>query len=250
MENFISTHRLAKQRVLITGGTSGIGLATAMMLVRYGAKLYIIGRDQDKLDSALKQIRESKEGAEVYGMSADVSRSGDLQLLFENIDTLWGGLDMLINNAGLGFGSILKGHYSDWEYILKTNLLGYMACSHEAAKRMEKQGSGHIVHVGSMSADARDEQSSVYVASKSALQGFCESFRKEVNEKHIHATLIEPGSVATPMQKIGDEEKKYKVEQLEMLHSKDVAAAILFILCQPPRSSIVDLKIKPLMQRI
>lgn len=250
MENLFSTSQLAQKRALITGGTSGIGLATAMLLAKYGVKLYIIGRHEDKLDTALEKIKNQHEEIEVYGMSVDVSKNGDIQQLFESIDQHWGGLDILINNAAIGYGSILKGNYEDWEYAVKTNLLGYLACSNEAATRMEKQGWGHIINIGSMSADERGEKSSVYVATKSALQGFCESFRKEVNQKNINVTLIEPGAVSTPMQKMDEAEKQRRIEELEMLHSNDIANSVLYVLAQPERCAIVDLKIRPLKQLI
>lgn len=250
MENLFSTPQLAQKRILITGGTSGIGLATAILLAKYGVKLYIIGRQEDKLNAALEKIKNQQEEIEVYGMSVDVSKSEDIQQLFESIDQHWGGLDILINNAAIGYGSILKGNYEDWEYAIKTNLLGYLACSNEAATRMEKQGSGHIINIGSMSADERGEKSSVYVATKSALQGFCESFRKEANQKNINVTLIEPGAVSTPMQKMDEAEKQRKVEELEMLHSNDIANSVLYVLVQPERCAIVDLKIRPLKQLI
>ncbi|MCJ0743695.1 SDR family oxidoreductase [Pedobacter montanisoli] len=250
MENLFSTVKLAQKRALITGGTSGIGLATALLLVKYGIRLYIIGRDEEKLEKALEKLKGEHEEAEVYGMCADVADPEDLSRLFESIDKNWGGLDILINNAGLGYGSILNGHYQDWEYIVKTNLLGYIACCHEAVLHMTKQGSGHIICIGSMSADTREEESSLYVATKSALQGFSESFRKEVNGQNIHVTLIEPGSVATPMHKIAEAEKQHQLEELTMLHSNDIARSILYVLSQSERCAIVDLKIKPLKQLI
>jgi short-subunit dehydrogenase len=250
MQEFFSKNKLAQKRALITGGNSGIGLATARLLAGYGVKLYIAGRDQVKLDKALEDIQNLHSDAEVYAMSVDLAKGEDVRSLFDSVVERFGGLDILINNAGIGYGSVLEGKYADWEYIVKTNLLNYMACSSEAAKLMEKEPFGNIIHVGSMSAESRDAESSVYVATKTALQGFCEAFRKEVNEKQINVTLIEPGAVATPMQPMPDEEKQQKIKDLEMLHADDVAMSILYTLCQPERCSIVDLKLRPLMQMI
>jgi NADP-dependent 3-hydroxy acid dehydrogenase YdfG len=251
MNNFTpDLAQLAQKRALITGGTSGIGLATAQLLAKHSLRLYIIGRDEDKLERALEQIKGENEDVEVYGMSVDVTEPAALDKLFDSINKNWGGLDILINNAALGFGSIMEGNFADWDYIVKTNITAYLACCNYAAKLIRPQNDGHIINIGSMSAEARGEGSSVYVATKSALQGFSESFRKEVNDHGICVTLIEPGAVDTPMQERPQKEKDEKVENLEMLLSEDVARSVLYVLSQPKRCAIVDLKIRPLKQLI
>ena len=101
-----------------------------------------------------------------------------------------------------------------------------------------------------MSADVREEDSSVYVATKSGIQGFNEALRKEVNELGIKVSLIEPGAVDTDMQEFSREEKDEKIENLEMLKAKDIALAVVYCLAQAPRTAVVDLKIKPQMQII
>src|SRR5690606_5201790 len=116
----------------------------------------------------------------------------DITKLFSQIDKKWDGLDILISNAALGYGSVLDGDFKDVDYLLKTNITGYLACCKEAIPRMQKQKAGYILLIGSMSADTKDENSSLYVATKSAIQGFAEAFRKEVNEFNIHVSLIEP----------------------------------------------------------
>ena len=251
MNNFLpDLTQLAQKRALITGGTSGIGLATALLLAKHGVRLYIIGRDEEKLEQALEQIKDENEAVEVYGMSVDVTEASALEKLFDSIDKHWSGLDILINNAALGHGSILEGAFEDWNYLVKTNITAYLACCNYAAKRMLQQNDGHIINIGSMSAEARQEGSSVYVASKSALQGFSEAFRKEINNDGICVTLIEPGAVDTPMQDSSQEEKDEKIQNLEMLLSEDVARSVLYVLSQPKRCAIVDLKIRPLKQLI
>lgn len=250
MEDIFSRSRLAQKRILITGGTSGIGLATAQLLASYEAEVMLIGRDQRKLDEAVETIMAENKAAKVDGISADLSKAADIKRIFNRLDNKWGGLDILINNASLGYGSVMDGEYTDWEYIVKTNLLGYMACCHEAAKRMQENSFGHIINLGSMSADTKGEQSSVYVATKSGLQGFNESLRKELNPKGIQVTLIEPGAVATDMQTLSEKEQKRRINALSMLHSKDVAHGIIYCLCQPQRCGIVSLQLKPLKQYI
>src|SRR5690606_39176840 len=117
-----------------------------------------------------------------------------------------------------------------------------------ALKRMK--GEGHIVNIGSMSADVREETGSVYVATKSGIQGFSESLRKQVNKDGIKVTLIEPGAVDTDMQEESTAKKKIKVKALEMLKADDIALSVLYCLSQPKRCDVVELKIRPHRQFI
>jgi NADP-dependent 3-hydroxy acid dehydrogenase YdfG len=126
-----------------------------------------------------------------------------------------------------------------------------MAMSHEAAERMKASGWGHIVNIGSMSADVREEDSSVYVATKAGIQGFSEALRKEVNPLGIKVTLIEPGAVGTDMQsQYSPEEQREKIEKMEMLRAEDIAACVLYTITQPKRCDVVALQIRPHLQSI
>lgn len=101
-----------------------------------------------------------------------------------------------------------------------------------------------------MSADVREKDSSVYVATKAGVQGFSESLRKEVNELGIKVSLIEPGAVGTDMQPVSVPDQQQKEEKLEMLTAEDIAAAVLYVVSQPKRCDVVDVKIRPHLQLI
>jgi NADP-dependent 3-hydroxy acid dehydrogenase YdfG len=239
---------VAGKGILITGGTTGIGRAAAILLARRGANVLIFGRHEQELNDALSELPDSRD--HVHGMIADVAKPADIERVFQEADRKLGQLDVLINNAALGAGSIVDDSYKEWEYVVKTNLLGYMACAHEAVHRMQKAGGGHIVNVGSMSADVREEGSSVYVATKSAIQGFSEALRKEVNKHGIKVTLIEPGSVGTDMQPETLEQQRAKEKSGEMLKAEDIAACINYCLVQPPRCDVIGVQIRPHGQSI
>ena len=234
--------------ILITGGTTGIGRSTAILMAAQGARVMIFGRHQQELKDAMKDIQAA--GGEVMGLTADASDPDDIKRVFQEVDSQMGRLDILINNAALGYNSVMEGNYQEWQYIVKTNLLGYMAMAHEAIARMKEHGEGHIVNIGSMSADVREKDSSVYVATKAGIQGFSEALRKEVNPLGIKVTLIEPGAVGTDMQPQPPEEQRELIEKMEMLRAEDIAASIFYTITQPKRCDVVNLQIRPHLQSI
>ncbi|MFC3199710.1 SDR family oxidoreductase [Parapedobacter deserti] len=237
------------KRILITGGTTGIGRAIAHLLAREN-QVMVVGRHQPEMDDTLNDFQRQYPGGSghLVGELCDLVNPQDIERVFSRFDEQFGQLDVLINNAGLAFNSVLEGSYDDWEYLLKTNLLSYLACSRYAIDRMRNSRGGHIVNVGSMSADVREKDSSVYVATKSGIQGFSESLRKEVNDLGIKVTLIEPGAVGTDMQpREGQEEQ---IENLEMLKAEDIAVAVYYCLSTPKRCDIVEMQIRPHQQQI
>jgi NADP-dependent 3-hydroxy acid dehydrogenase YdfG len=242
--------KVENKSILVTGGTTGIGRAVSLLLAEMGANVLLVGQDQAHLDDTLNDAREMEVGEKIHGVLADISTAEGIEKIFQEVDSHFDTLDILINNAALAYQSVTDGDYGEWEHIVRTNLLGYLACSHHAISRMRGRQSGHILNIGSMSADVREKGSSVYVATKSAIQGFSESLRKEVNEMGIKVSLIEPGAVDTDMQPASTEEKRRKVEQHEMLQAEDIAFAVLFALSQPERCDIVELKIRPHLQEI
>jgi NADP-dependent 3-hydroxy acid dehydrogenase YdfG len=235
--------------ILITGGTTGIGRATAILLASQGARVMVFGRHEKELNDALNDLREA--GGDVSGLTADTANPEDIKRVFQEVDRQMEKLDILINNAALGYNSVMEGSYGDWQYIVNTNLLGYMAMAHEAIERMKARREGHIVNIGSMSADVREKDSSVYVATKSGIQGFSEALRKEVNPLGIKVTLIEPGAVGTDMQsQYSPEEQRQREAELKMLKAEDIAACILYTITQPKRCDVVSLQIRPHLQSI
>lgn len=244
------TESITGKAVLITGGTTGIGRTTALLLASMGARVMIFGRDKKALEDTLRDFRDAQMEERVHGITADVSKKEDIEKVFSEVDKVLDGLDVLVNNAALGYNSVMEGSYDDWQYVLNINILGYFACTHEAVKRMKKKGGGHIVNIGSMSAHTKDEGSSVYVATKSGIRGFSESLRKEVNKDGIKVTLIEPGAVGTDMQPSTPEEQRDKEEDMKMLKAEDIAASVLYALTQPKRCDVVMIQVRPHLQII
>jgi NADP-dependent 3-hydroxy acid dehydrogenase YdfG len=232
--------------VIVTGGTTGIGFATAKLLVERGARVLIFGRDKEELKNALNELNSL---GEAHALSADQSKPNDVQRIFARADEKLGGVDILVNNAAVAAGSILKDSIEDISYGLNVNLLGYIACSREAVPRMKGRG-GHIVCVGSLSAQQREEENDVYVATKAGIQAFCESLRKAVNPQGIKVSLIEPGLIATPLAEKSPAKRDAKVRKGEMLEAEDIAEAVHYVLTQPARCDVISVQIRPHNQSI
>ncbi|GAB3255760.1 3-oxoacyl-[acyl-carrier-protein] reductase [Larkinella harenae] len=243
-----SFESLQAKRIIITGGTTGIGRAIAILLGSYGAHIFTYGRHQEQLDEALEAIRDA--GGQADGVTADSAQPEDVKRVFEQADTALGGLDILINSAALAAGSLSEMADSDWRYVIETNLTGYLATTKEALSRMQAQKKGHIVLIGSMSADVREEGSSVYVATKAAIQGLAESLRKEVNKDGIKVSLVEPGAVGSDMQPTTPEEEREQQQKEEILRAEDIAVCVHYILTQPQRCDVVGIQIRPHLQLI
>ncbi|MBV9852551.1 MAG: SDR family oxidoreductase [Armatimonadetes bacterium] len=241
---------LAGKSVVITGGTTGIGRSTAQRLLADGANVLIFGREEKALQEALQDLQSG--GGQVHGLTADQSKPQDVDRVFQEADAKLGGVDILINNAALAAQSILDSDYSEWQYVVQTNLLGYMACCRQAIDRMKRKGAGHIVNVGSMSAKGREAGSDVYVATKSGIEGFADALSKQVSEQGIKVTTIEPGLVGTDMtaSNTPPEEQPQKEREGEMLTAEDIAECIRYALIQPARCAIALVQIRPQKQAI
>lgn len=237
---------LAGKRIVLTGGTTGIGRATLALLARDGARLLTFGRDKAALDDALAAAPASHP---IVGLTADVATRDGVDTVFAAADERLGGVDMLVACASLGAQPIHEMDDADWRYVVDTNLTGYLACAKEAIERMERQGGGHLVFVGSISTDIKAEGESVYAATKAGTQAFAETLRKEVAGKNIKVSVIQPGSVDTDMQECSPEEKRQAVADRQMLHAEEIADAIRFVLTRSAASDVVNLRIEPLVQK-
>lgn len=242
------TGGLAGKSVVLNGGTTGIGLATATLLAMYGARILLFGRDRNEVAEAVEQAQSG--GGEVFGAVADVTRQREVIRVFKEADKRLGAIDVLINNAATAGDALLESDYDIWRKTLDTNILGYLHCAREALNRMRPRKDGHILMVGSMSADLREPTNDIYAATKAAVQALCEALRKNVNKDGIRVTLIEPGAVDTPMQDKPQPKKNRQKQALEMIEPDDIAECIRFALSQPKRVAIVQMQVRPLKQLI
>ena len=135
---------------LVTGATKGIGRAIARKLLEEGAQVVICGRRQPEVDQAVAELH-AETGGKVAGKAADVRKHEDVAGLFHFVDASFGGLDVLVNNAGVGvFRSVSELSVEDWQLVLETNLSGTFYCCREAFPRFQTRGGGYIVNISSL----------------------------------------------------------------------------------------------------
>ena len=242
------TVSLEGYRILVTGGTTGIGRSTALELASRGAHVLIGGTDPQHLKDALASFAHA--AGKVDGLLADVGTKEGVLELFDAVDQRLGGLDIAILNAGIAeSGPLVEMSHDVCHEIVNVNLNGYISCALESLKRM-KDGGGQIILIGSMSAEECGKNSATYVASKSGIRGFSKSLRKEANPHNIRVSLIEPGKVGTDMQEETPAEQEKSEQERTMLTAEDIARSVMFVLGQPDRCDIVMLQVRPRLQEI
>jgi NADP-dependent 3-hydroxy acid dehydrogenase YdfG len=238
---------LKGRRILITGGTTGIGRACMIALAGAGAKVLTFGRHEPELNDALEDAR--RQGGDVCGLVADVSRREDVQKVFAEADRQLGGLDVLINNAAVKVGTAQETPEEAWRYAVETDFVGYLACVAPALERIERNGAGHLVFIGSMSEEFRNPSTSIYTGIKAGIEAYAKTLRQELVDKGIHVSLVEPGLVGADLQGIPLEKQREREAKQEMIYAEDIADAVRFVLSRPGRVDISRIQIEPLKQK-
>jgi len=232
---------LKGRRAVVTGGTTGIGRAIAVLLASYGAKVFICGRTREHLDDALNRIREVGEGD---GIAVDLARAEDVDRFFTGADAYLGGLDIAVINAAVPAKAVSDTPEPETRYQIDVDFTAYLIAAQEAARRM-KAGSD-IVVIGSMSAVSQKGGNSIYVAAKLGIEGFATALRKELSEKDIKVGLIEPGFTGADFQypEFPPEKQRALIRADKMLRAEDIAAATHFMLTQPRRTAVSLMRVE------
>ncbi len=238
---------LQGKRILVTGGTTGIGRATVAQLAEAGAVVLTFGRHEAELHDSLENAKAFSET--VYGLVADAATKDGIAKVFAAVDSQLGGLDILVANAGLSAEGAQDLPDDEWRNAVETNFVGYIASAREAIARFRTSGAGHIVFVGSISAEAQSPGTSVYAATKAGIETYAKTLRKEVMGDKIKVTLVEPGSVGADMQEKSPEEQREAIANHEMLYAEELADTILFAITRSPRTNVSVLRVEPRVQK-
>ena len=243
---------LSGKAVAITGASSGIGEATALTLAKAGASVALGARRKDRIDELAARIED--EGGTAVALEVDVSDEAAARGFIEGAHERLGGLDTLVNNAGVMLlGPVEQADSEDWRTMVNVNLLGLMYCTHAALPIMLGQERGDIVNISSVAGRFARAGNAVYAATKFGVGAFSEGLRNEVTERGVRVTLIEPGFVDTELQGHNTGEVLETLEAMrehlrDPLRAQDIANGILYAVSQPPHVSINEVLIRPTRQ--
>ena len=232
--------KLAGKVALVTGGSRGIGLAIARALVADGVKVSVTGLSDAHLSAARSKI-ESAGPSAVETLRADVRRYDDIERAINGTAGRFGGLDILINNAGVGhFADVADMTPGQWSEIIDTNLTGLFNACHAAIPHLRRRGGGSIINISSLSGTNPFVKGAAYCASKAGVNAFSEAMMQELRYDNIRVSYVAPGSVATEFAQ-GDASKgqDWKVSPDE------VAEVVLNLLRHPARSLPSRVEIRP-----
>src|SRR2546430_15135351 len=225
---------------IVAGGSKGIGRGIADALVREGVNICISARSRSEIDKTASELEPLGKGR-IRGVVADVRNYEQIKALFDLTITEFGGLDILINNAGIGlFQTVEEMPPDDFRAVLETNLFGVFYCCHEAIPLMRKRGRGYIINISSLAGANAHPQMAAYNASKFGLNGFSEALMQEVRHDGIRVSYIMPGSVNTEFG--GDSPAEDKSWQLQ---PSDIARVVIDLLHHDERSHPSPVEIRP-----
>ena len=238
---------------LVTGGSRGIGAAVAARLLAEGMRVVSCSRRQAAVADILAEADPSGEHS--LAVAVDVRDEASVQAAFAAARERFGGVDVLINNAGLGHAAPLaEGTVEEWREMLEVNLLGLCICTREALADMRARGGfGQIVHIGSMAGQRVPAGAGLYAATKHAVRALTESLRIELREAgdSIRVGEICPGFVETGFAAhyMKSEEKAREIySQFKVLEADDVAEAVVYMLSCPPHVQVHDILMRPTEQ--
>jgi NAD(P)-dependent dehydrogenase (short-subunit alcohol dehydrogenase family) len=229
---------LSGKVAIVTGGTRGIGRAIAQRLLGEGASVAVCSRSQQNVQAFVKSCQPGADGR-LLAEAADVSKIEEVHRFFESVDATFGGLDFLINNAGIGiFKSVADLTPEEWRRTIDLNLSGVYYCSHEALPRMRKRGAGYIVNISSLAGKNPFAGGAAYNASKFGVNGFSEAMMLDHRFDNVRVSYVMPGSVDTDFGSAAGS-APWKIQP------EDIAEVVAMLLRMPARTLISRVEIRP-----
>jgi NADP-dependent 3-hydroxy acid dehydrogenase YdfG len=236
--------KLAGKGVLVTGGGSGIGLATARLLLGEGAKVAITGRNEAKLREAAAGLNA---GERLIWHAADLGDAAAVEHLVQDVTARLGSIDILVNNAGVNTKERLFRQLTPetWRQLVAGNLDSAFHCTHAVLPQMRQRGAGLIVNVNSISGKRANPLGGIaYIAAKFGMRGLALGVASEEKGSGIRVSSIYPGEVNTPILEVRPEPVSDERKQ-SMLQPEDIARTVLFIATLPEHVAIPELIITP-----
>ena len=231
---------LEGKAAIVTGGTRGIGRAIAAAFLERGMDVAISGVHRAHLDAAEAELHRPSAGPRLLTFEADVRDHLAVQSLVDETVRRFGGLDVLVNNAGVGwFGNLDSMGHDDWRRVIDTNLTGVFNCCKAAIPHLSRRGAGWIVNISSLAGNNPFAGGACYCASKAALDAFSEAMMQEVRQDGIRVSYIKPGSVNTDFSGAADPQNQWK------LRPEDVAQVVVDLISHDARSLPSRVDVRP-----
>lgn len=233
--------------ILITGATSGIGLACARKFAENGDRLILTGRNEQRLAEIKKELTE--KGTDVLTLAFDVRDREKAEKYIAELPAVWQTIDVLVNNAGLALGlePEYEGNLDDWETMIDTNIKGLLTMTRLIVPGMIERNSGHIINVGSVAGDAAYAGGNVYCATKAAVKALSDGLRIDVANTAVRVTNLKPGLVETNFSNIrfyGDTDRAANVYKgIKPLTGDDIADVAVFAANAPAHVQIAEVLI-------
>lgn len=238
---------------LVTGATSGIGMATAKILAKLQYNIIITGRRKERLDE-FSALLKHEFGIKTKTLAFDIRNEEETTSALNTLGDEWGNIDILINNAGLASGTetVNNADWSKWKQMIDTNITGLLFLSKEIISGMVKRQQGHIVNISSIAGIQTYPGGSVYSATKHAVNAITKGMRIDLLPHNIKVSSVSPGMVDTEFSLVrfgGDKEKADNVYNgVDALLAEDIADAIEYIVTRPAHVNINDMLIMPTQQ--
>jgi len=244
---------LSHKTVLITGASSGIGLACAYAFARVDARLIIAARRKERIEALAQELNRVHD-TEVFTIQLDVRNQPAVEKAVRDLPTNWKDIDILVNNAGLsrGLDKLHEGKLEDWEEMIDTNIKGLLYVSRVVIPGMVARGKGTIINIGSIAGHEVYPGGNVYCATKFAVDALTRGLRHDLVDTPIRVCTVDPGLVETEFSSVrfhGNEQRAKTVYQnLSPLTGADVADAVLYCASRPSHVQIAEMIILPTNQ--
>jgi NAD(P)-dependent dehydrogenase (short-subunit alcohol dehydrogenase family) len=223
---------------VVTGGSKGIGLAIARAFLERGMQVAITGRNEKDVRRAAGRLGSD---ASVHAVAADVRDPADAQRAIDETVARFGGVDVLVNNAGVGkFATVADMSLEDWRQVVDTNLSGVFYCTRAALPEMRRRGGGYVINISSLAGKNPFTGGAAYCASKAGLNAFSEALMQEVRYENIRVSYVLPGSVSTGFgDHVPGDNDDWK------LTAEDVARVVVDLISHDARSLASRVELRP-----